>query len=108
MRVGAASFIPKKLPRKQALSYAAERFAAIEVNGTFYGLQKPDSFAHWREQTPPDLVFATKGSRYITHSLRLKDTETPLANFLASGILRLGPNLGRSCGDFRRKQRREG
>jgi uncharacterized protein YecE (DUF72 family) len=87
-------FYPKDLPQKQELSYAAERFPAIEVNGTFYGLQKPDSFGHWREETPRDFVFAVKGSRYITHLLRLKDVEVPLGNFFASGLLRLGPKLG--------------
>jgi uncharacterized protein YecE (DUF72 family) len=87
-------FYPGGLPRKRELAYAAERFATIEVNGTFYGLQRPESFAAWSAQVPDDFVFAVKGSRYITHFLRLRDAETPLANFLASGLLRLGPKLG--------------
>ncbi|GGA80109.1 hypothetical protein GCM10011491_04250 [Brucella endophytica] len=87
-------FYPEGLPQRQELAYAAEQFPSIEVNGTFYGLQRPESFARWSKATPDDFVFAIKGSRYITHLRRLRDVETPLANFLASGLLRLGPKLG--------------
>jgi uncharacterized protein YecE (DUF72 family) len=87
-------FYPEGLPQKKELSYAAEHFRSIEINGTFYGLQRPSSFAAWYDATPDDFVFAVKGSRYITHMRRLKDIETPLANFLASGVLRLGKKLG--------------
>jgi uncharacterized protein YecE (DUF72 family) len=57
-------------------------------------LQRPESFGQWRSETPDDFVFAVKGSRYITHMLKLRNVETPLANLLASGVLRLGPKLG--------------
>lgn len=87
-------FYPEGLPQKRELDYAAGRFASIEVNGTFYGLQRPESFAHWAERTPDDFVFSIKGSRYITHLKRLRGIEQPLANFFASGLLRLGPKLG--------------
>jgi len=87
-------FYPEGLPQKQELTYAAEHFRSIEINGTFYGLQRPKSFAAWYDATPADFVFAIKGSRYITHMRRLVDIETPLANFLASGVLRLGRKLG--------------
>lgn len=87
-------FYPKGLPQKRELSYAAESFASVEINGTFYGLQKPQAFRRWREETPDDFVFSIKGSRYITHMLKLKEVETPLANFFASGVLALGPKLG--------------
>jgi uncharacterized protein YecE (DUF72 family) len=87
-------FYPRGLPHSRELQFAAHHFAAIEINGTFYGLQRPEAFARWRDETPDDFVFAVKGSRYITHMLKLKNVETPLANFLASGILRLGPKLG--------------
>ena len=87
-------FYPKGLKQSLELSYAANRFSALEVNGTFYGLQRPDSFGHWRDETPGDFIFAVKGSQYITHRLRLKNVDTPLANFFASGLLRLGPKLG--------------
>ncbi|MBY3072490.1 DUF72 domain-containing protein [Rhizobium laguerreae] len=87
-------FYPNDLPQKQELSYAARHFRSIEINGTFYGLQRPESFGRWREETPEDFVFAVKGPRFITHMLRLQDIQTALANFLASGVLRLGPKLG--------------
>ncbi len=87
-------FYPRGLPQAKELDYAAARFQTIEINGTFYGLQRPESFAEWAERTPPDFMFAVKGSRYITHMLKLRNVEVPLANFLASGVLRLGPKLG--------------
>ncbi len=87
-------FYPPGLARKNELGYAAARFGSIEINGTFYGLQRPESFAGWRDGTPAGFVFAVKGSRYITHMLKLNNIETPLANFLASGVLALGPKLG--------------
>lgn len=87
-------FYPAKLPHKQELAYAAGIFRSIEINGTFYGLQRPEAFGLWRSETPDDFVFSIKGSRYITHMLRLRDVEVPLANFFASGPLRLGPKLG--------------
>lgn len=87
-------FYPEGLPQKQELTYAAEHFRSIEINGTFYGLQRPTSFAAWYDATPDDFVFAIKASRYITHMRRLVDIETPLANFLACGVLRLGRKLG--------------
>lgn len=87
-------FYPEGLPQRQELAYASRRFPSIEINGTFYGLQKPDAFLRWREETPGGFVFSIKGSRYITHLLRLKDVRVPLANFFASGLLRLGPKLG--------------
>jgi uncharacterized protein YecE (DUF72 family) len=87
-------FYPAKLPHKKELNYAAGIFPSIELNGTFYGLQRPEAFGLWRSETPDDFVFAVKASRYITHMLKLRDIELPLANFMASGILRLGPKLG--------------
>ncbi|KKB12776.1 hypothetical protein VE25_05365 [Devosia geojensis] len=87
-------FYPEGLPQKRELAYAAEHFRAIEINGTFYGLQRPEAFGRWREETPDDFVFAIKGSRYITHMLKLRGIEAPLANLMASGPLRLGPKLG--------------
>jgi uncharacterized protein YecE (DUF72 family) len=87
-------FYPEKLSQKKELAYAASLFPSIEVNGTFYSLQRPTSFANWRDQTPDNFVFAIKGSRFITHMLRLRNIEQPLANFFASGLLALGPKLG--------------
>ena len=87
-------FYPKGLTQKNELAFAARQFPALEINGTFYGLQKPESFARWVETTPDEFVFSVKGSRFITHTRRLRQVEAPLANFLASGLLRLGPKLG--------------
>jgi len=88
------SFYPPKLPHKKELNYASGLFPSIEINGTFYGLQRPEAFGVWRSETPDDFVFAVKASRYITHMLKLRNVEVALANFLASGVLRLGPKLG--------------
>lgn len=65
-----------------------------EINGSFYSLQRPERYRSWFDQTPDDFVFAVKGGRYLTHMKRLRDVETPLANFLASGVLALGHKLG--------------
>jgi uncharacterized protein YecE (DUF72 family) len=87
-------FYPKGLRQKDELAFASAQFATIEINGTFYSLQRPESFAKWHAETPPDFLFAVKGARYITHIRRLKEIEAPLANFFASGVLQLGPKLG--------------
>ncbi len=87
-------FYPNGLPHKRELEYAAQQFRSIEINGTFYGMQRPDAFASWAANTPADFEFAVKAPRFITHMKRLREAETPLANFIASGLLRLGPKLG--------------
>ncbi|TXH36781.1 MAG: DUF72 domain-containing protein [Rhodospirillaceae bacterium] len=87
-------FYPEDLKQKDELSFAADCFPTIEINGTFYSLQRPQSFAQWATDTPKDFVFAVKGPRYITHIRRLKDVEKPLANFFASGVFELGAKLG--------------
>ncbi len=87
-------FYPKGLPQRLELTYAAERMTSIEVNGSFYSLQRPSSYAAWRAAVPSDVVLAVKGGRFITHMKALRDVETPLANFFASGVLALGPQLG--------------
>ena len=87
-------FYPRGLVQRRELAYASERLTSIEINGSFYSLQRPSSYAAWREQTPDEFVFSVKGGRFITHLKRLRDVEVPLANFLASGVLGLGPKLG--------------
>jgi uncharacterized protein YecE (DUF72 family) len=87
-------FYPKGLVQRRELAYAAERLTSIEINGSFYSLQRPTSYATWREQTPDDFVFAVKGGRFITHLKKLAGVEVALANFFASGLLALGPKLG--------------
>lgn len=88
------AFYPAGLPQKRELAHAGRVFRSIEINGTFYGLQTPAVFARWAEETPEDFLFAVKAPRFITHVKRLRDPLRPLANFLASGVLRLGPKLG--------------
>ncbi len=87
-------FYPPGLPEREELRFAAERFPTIELNGSFYSLQRPEYYERWREQVPSDFIFAIKGSRYITHMLRLRGVETALANFFASGVLALEHKLG--------------
>lgn len=87
-------FYPEGLRQKDEMGYAASQFRSIEINGTFYGLQRPQSFSAWRDGTTEGFVFSVKAPRYITHILRLRDAEAALANFLASGVLALGPKLG--------------
>lgn len=88
------NFYPIGLVQKRELAFAARQFPALEINGTFYGLQRPDTFRRWAEATPDDFLFAVKGSRFITHIKRLTDVDVALANFLASGLLCLGSKLG--------------
>jgi uncharacterized protein YecE (DUF72 family) len=87
-------FYPAGLRQRDELAYAAERMSSVEINGSFYSLQRPSSYQRWRDETPDGFVFAVKGSRFITHMRRLGDVETALANFLASGVLALGSKLG--------------
>jgi len=87
-------FYPEDLPQKKELAYAASVFRSIEINGTFYSMQRCESFAQWADATPDDFVFAVKGPRYLTHMLKLNNAEAPLGNFFASGVLRLGARLG--------------
>ena len=87
-------FYPPGLPQRRELEYAARRLMSIEVNGSFYALQRPSTYRAWAEQVPADHLFAVKGPRYITHMRRLVDVEAPLGTFLASGPLSLGHRLG--------------
>ena len=85
---------PEGLPQRRELEFCAQHFATLELNGSFYSLQRPEYYEQWYRETPPGLVFAVKGSRYLTHMLRLTRIEKPLANFFASGILALADKLG--------------
>ena len=88
------TFYPRGLPQRQELRYAAERMNSVEINGSFYSLQRRSSFEAWAASVPEDFVFAVKGGRFITHMKKLSGIETPLANFLASGVLALDQKLG--------------
>ena len=88
------TFYPKDLTQKRELAYASRELNSIELNGSFYSLQRPTSYALWREQTPEGFLFSIKGGRFITHMKKLKGVETALANFFASGLLALREKLG--------------
>ena len=87
-------FYPSGLPQRRELEFAAEAFPSVEINGTFYSLQRPSSFRTWAAAVPENFVFSIKGPRLITHMYKLRNVEQPLANFFASGLLELGPRLG--------------
>jgi uncharacterized protein YecE (DUF72 family) len=87
-------FYPQDLPQRAELHYASRILSTIEINGSFYSLQRPESYARWFADTPDDFMFTVKGPRYITHMRRLREVEEPLANFLASGLFNLGAKLG--------------
>ena len=87
-------FYPSGLVQRLELSYVAERMTSVEINGSFYSLQRPTSYAAWRAAVPASFPFAVKGGRFITHLKQLVGVETALANFFASGVLALGPQLG--------------
>lgn len=87
-------FYPEGLGQRRELDYLSRRVNAVEINGSFYSLQRPESYLRWAEQTPDDFVFSVKGGRFITHMKQLRDVEVPLANFFASGPLALAHKLG--------------
>jgi len=88
------TFYPEDLTQKRELEFASRKLNSIELNGTFYSTQKPQSFQSWRKETPDDFVFSIKGSQFITHIRKLENVEGALANFLAQGMLCLGRKLG--------------
>ena len=87
-------FYPAGLAQRRELEYASRRMTSVEINGSFYSLQRPESYRRWAAETPDDFVFAVKGPRFVTHMKKLAGVEAPLANFFASGVLALGPKLG--------------
>ncbi len=88
------TFYPEKLPQKQELEFASRRLTSIEINGTFYRSQKPDSFAAWREATPEDFVFALKAPRFATNRRILAEAGASIERFFASGVTELKAKLG--------------
>jgi uncharacterized protein YecE (DUF72 family) len=87
-------FYPRELQHRRELEFASRAFNSIEINGSFYSLQRPTSYQRWYEQTPENFLFSVKGARFITHMKKLREVEVPLANFFASGVLALGEKLG--------------
>jgi uncharacterized protein YecE (DUF72 family) len=87
-------FYPEDLKQDLELAYASRQLSTIELNGSFYSLQRPENYQNWTDATPKNFLFSVKGPRYITHILRLRDCEIAVANFFASGLFRLGDKLG--------------
>ena len=87
-------FYPAGLVQRQELEYVAERMTSVELNGSFYSLQRPSTYERIAAQVPPGFPVAVKGGRFVTHMKRLRDVDQGLANFCASGVLALGDRLG--------------
>src|SRR5271169_2256651 len=87
-------FYPKGLPQKRELEYASRQLTSIEINGTYHGTQKPESFVKWRDETPSDFVFALKAPRFATNRRVLAEAGESIERFFASGVLELGDKLG--------------
>jgi uncharacterized protein YecE (DUF72 family) len=87
-------FYPKGLTQSRELEYISRKMNSVEINGSFYSLQRPASYKRWGGETPDDFLFSVKGSKYISHMKKLVDVRKPLANFFASGVLMLGNKLG--------------
>src|SRR5262245_50445217 len=88
------TFYPKGLAQKRELEYASQHLTSIEINGTYYGSQKPESFARWREETPDGFVFSVKGTRFSTNRRILGEAGQSIERFVNSGILELKDKLG--------------
>jgi uncharacterized protein YecE (DUF72 family) len=88
------TFYPDKLPQKRELEYAASQLTSIEINGTYYGSQKPESFARWYAETPDGFVFTVKGPRFATNRRVLAEAGESIERFLGSGVLELKEKLG--------------
>jgi uncharacterized protein YecE (DUF72 family) len=88
------AFYPDKLPQKRELEYASRRMSSIEINGTYYGSQKPESFAKWRDEAPDDFVFSLKAPRFATNRKVLADAGESIERFFSSGVMELGDKLG--------------
>lgn len=88
------TFYPKGLAQKRELEYAGQHLTSIEINGTYYGSQKPESFARWREETPDGFVFSVKGTRFSTNRRILAEAGQSVERFVTSGIVELKEKLG--------------
>ncbi|HEU0222079.1 MAG TPA: DUF72 domain-containing protein [Paracoccaceae bacterium] len=88
------SFYPDGLAQKRELEYASRKLTTIEINGTFYGSQKPESFAKWHDETPDDFVFAVKGPRFATNRRLLAEAGESIERFFRSGVMELKDKLG--------------
>jgi uncharacterized protein YecE (DUF72 family) len=88
------TFYPANLPQKDELEYAGRQLTSIEINGTYYGAQKPASFAKWRDETPDGFVFSVKAPRFVMNRNVLAEAGSSMARFLAGGVMELKDKLG--------------
>jgi uncharacterized protein YecE (DUF72 family) len=88
------TFYPPGLPQARELQHASRQLTSIEINGTFYGAQRPSSFRRWHAETPEDFVFSLKAPRFATHRRALAEAGPSIERFFASGVLELGDKLG--------------
>jgi uncharacterized protein YecE (DUF72 family) len=88
------TFYPDKLPQKRELEYASGKLSSIEINGTFYGSQKPETFAKWRDETPDDFIFSLKAPRFATNRSVLAEAGNTIKRFFAGGVMELKDKLG--------------
>src|ERR1700752_4866976 len=88
------TFYPEGLPQARELAHASRQVTTIEINGTFYGTQKPESFRRWAQETPNDFVFSVKGPRFATHRHELANAGESVERFFASGVTELAAKLG--------------
>lgn len=87
-------FYPEKLTQAKELGYAASKLTSIEINGTYYGSQKPESFRKWAREVPDGFVFSVKGPRFATNRRVLAEAGDSIKRFYDSGLLELGDRLG--------------
>jgi uncharacterized protein YecE (DUF72 family) len=88
------SFYPKEITQKRELEYMSRTLTSIEINGTYYGSQKPASFTKWHDETPDDFVFTLKGPRFATNRKVLAEAAPSIEKFITSGIVNLKHKLG--------------
>lgn len=88
------TFYPDGLSQKKELDYASRKLTSIEINSTYYGAQKPETFAKWRDETPEGFIFCVKGSRYTTNRRVLAEAGESIEKFITSGITELKDKLG--------------
>jgi uncharacterized protein YecE (DUF72 family) len=88
------TFYPEGLTQKRELEYASSKLSTIEINGTYYGSQKPESFARWHDETPDDFIFSLKGPRFASNRRVLAEAGPSIEKFFESGVTELKEKLG--------------
>ncbi len=88
------SFYPDRLAKSKQLHYASRHLPTIEINGTYYRGQTPQTFAKWAADVPDGFVFAVKGNRFVTNKKKLAEAAESMKKFFDSGVSELGDRLG--------------